>query len=371
MKSYLTKVLLLFCMCCLMGQVGNAQEAIGDTTIYKVVEQAPRFPGCEELEGDDKEKKKCADKQMLAFIYQNIVYPIVARENGNEGNVVVKFVVEKDGSVSNPEIMRNVEGGCGEEAIRVINLMNTVGVVWKPGISKGDTVRSEFIVPIKFKLEEAPDYTFVDGDSVYINFDTPVEFIGGNKAFSTFLDENLSYPAIGNDSCMIGVMDMEALVQPDNVVKVHNIIDYNGLGIDFQFEAINILTTSMGKWKPAELNGRKVPAVFPVRMIFKPEVGACQQALDNFEKAEKLVAEGAALVEQENNEEGIAKISEAIELFPKNADYLYTRGMIYMNDNVMDKACEDLTRAKETLLVTWFDNLIPIICAQAKLKTTE
>jgi tetratricopeptide (TPR) repeat protein len=249
--------------------------------------------------------------------------------------------------------------------------MNEIGAVWKPGVHKGDTVRTEFILPIKFKLEEAPDYTFVEGDSVYTNFDQAVEYIGGNEAFAKYISDNLKYPEFGNDSCMIGVMDMEALIQPNTVVKVHNIIDYNNLGIDFQFEAISLLTSSMGNWKPAVLQGRDVPSTFPVRLVFKPEAEACNQTISNFDKAELLMAEATVLIEQEKKEEGLAKMGEAIELFPKNAYYLYTRGMIYMNDNKMAEACEDLTRAKETLLTSWFDNLVPIICAQAAVKTTE
>ena len=72
-----------------------------DTTIYQVVEEMPRFAGCEDLEGTIKEKKACADKKMREFVYKNLKYPAIARENGLEGKIVASFIIEKDGSVSN------------------------------------------------------------------------------------------------------------------------------------------------------------------------------------------------------------------------------------------------------------------------------
>ncbi|MEL6926906.1 MAG: hypothetical protein AAFO94_22900, partial [Bacteroidota bacterium] len=107
------------------------------------------------------------------------------------------------------------------------------------------------------------------------------------------------------------------------------------------------------------------------RLVFKSKGDACQQLNADFEKAEQLMLEGIALVEEEKKEEGLAKMTEAVELFPGNSDYRYTRGMVYFNDNEMNKACDDLRSAKATLGTTWFDNLIPIICAQATEETTD
>ena len=74
----------------------------------------PRFPGCENEPGDDQAKKACADKKMLEFIYKNIKYPAIARENGVEGTCVVRFVVDSDGSISSPEVVRDIGAGCGD-----------------------------------------------------------------------------------------------------------------------------------------------------------------------------------------------------------------------------------------------------------------
>lgn len=120
--------------------------------IFKVVEEMPRFPGCENLATTD-ERKACADKKMLQFIYDNIQYPAIARENGIEGTVVVRFVVETDGSIKHTEVVRDIGGRCGEEALRVVTLMNNMPQKWTPGRQRGKPVRVWFNLPVKFILE--------------------------------------------------------------------------------------------------------------------------------------------------------------------------------------------------------------------------
>lgn len=121
--------------------------------IFKVVEQMPRFPGCEDKGGSDKEKKQCADKKMLEFIYKNIKYPAIARENGVEGTCVIQFVVEKSGEVKDAKVVRDIGAQCGAEALRVVELMNTKGIKWTPGKQRGRAVRVQFNLPVKFRLE--------------------------------------------------------------------------------------------------------------------------------------------------------------------------------------------------------------------------
>jgi protein TonB len=120
--------------------------------IFKVVEEMPRFPGCEDLATTD-ERKACADKKMLQFIYDNIQYPSIARENGIEGTVVVRFVVEADGAIKHAEVVRDIGGRCGEEAMRVVSLMNAMPQKWTPGRQRGKPVRVWFNLPVKFILE--------------------------------------------------------------------------------------------------------------------------------------------------------------------------------------------------------------------------
>ena len=120
--------------------------------IFKVVEQMPRFPGCEDMEDSNKAKKNCANKKLTRFIGSNISYPVEARKNSVQGVCVVTFIIEKDGTVSNAKLVRNIGGGCGEESLRVVNEMNKRGMVWTPGKQRGRPVRTQYNLPIKFNL---------------------------------------------------------------------------------------------------------------------------------------------------------------------------------------------------------------------------
>lgn len=119
--------------------------------VLKVAEEAPRFPGCED-QGSIEAKKKCADIKMLEYLYKNIRYPAEAKEKGVQGRVVVSFVVEKDGSISNVKVVRDIGAGCGEESIRVVNSMDELAGKWIPGKMKGNPVRVQFNLPVSFRL---------------------------------------------------------------------------------------------------------------------------------------------------------------------------------------------------------------------------
>ncbi len=121
--------------------------------IFKVVEEMPRFPGCEDMTASVEEKRMCSNKKMLEFIYENIRYPAVARDNGIEGTVVVSFVVDREGNIQDAQVVRDIGGGCGAEALRVVNMMNGLPQRWIPGKQRGRPVKVLFNLPVKFKLE--------------------------------------------------------------------------------------------------------------------------------------------------------------------------------------------------------------------------
>ena len=116
--------------------------------IFVAVEDMPRFPGCEN-ESSKAEKEQCAQSEMLQFIYKNIKYPPIARENGVEGTCVVRFVVEPNGEITNVELVRDIGAQCGQEALRVVKMMPE----WIPGRQQGRKVRVQFNLPVKFKLQ--------------------------------------------------------------------------------------------------------------------------------------------------------------------------------------------------------------------------
>lgn len=122
-----------------------------EETIFISVEEMPRFPGCEDV-ADKSERKICAQKRMLEYIYKEIEYPAIARETGIEGTVVIRFYVDEQGNVKSPEILKEIGGGCAKEALRVVKKMSDLPDRWTPGKQRGRAVKVYFNLPVKYKL---------------------------------------------------------------------------------------------------------------------------------------------------------------------------------------------------------------------------
>ncbi len=133
----------------LMGQGSILSNSEKENEVFKIVHEMPRFPGCEDME-TDAEKKSCADGKMLDYIYTNLVYPTEAIEKKVVGTVVLQFMIETDGSISEIKIGREIGYGCGQAAIDVIDSMNTLGKAWRPKHQRGKPVRVLYTLPIKF-----------------------------------------------------------------------------------------------------------------------------------------------------------------------------------------------------------------------------
>jgi len=118
-------------------------------TISLGIERMPRFPGCEDFEGTEKKKKRCADKKMLSHIYQNIRYPKKARRQEIEGVAIVRFHIDKDGTVQDVKVLRGLSNAISEECLDVITKMPR----WTPGLQRGQPVKVQFNLPITFKLK--------------------------------------------------------------------------------------------------------------------------------------------------------------------------------------------------------------------------
>ncbi len=118
--------------------------------IHRIVDKMPRFPGCEESGYPPALKNACAQDKLIAFITKNLTYPDEARAAGNEGMVLVSFVVNEHGNILRPEVKRDIGGGCGMEALRVVGLMPK----WIPGVHENQPVSVRFNLPINFKMGE-------------------------------------------------------------------------------------------------------------------------------------------------------------------------------------------------------------------------
>ncbi|MCB0705777.1 MAG: energy transducer TonB [Saprospiraceae bacterium] len=336
--------------------------AQADTTIYQTADQFPRFPGCEELDTTLAVRQQCAEQALLAFIYQNVQYPLEARLEGIEGTVVVSFVVEQDGTISDWKILRDIGGGCGAEAIRVVSAMNEVGVRWVPGKIKDTPVRLRFNLPIRFRLEEPLPYSMLGRDSVYTVLDQEAIFISETDSISSWLEKMMKIPKGYQDSCRIGDMELSLLVGPNGNVKVYDVSDYNNLGFDFQFELISAANQTSGMWKPAIYQGRPVSSLVNVGVLIEPVGAACLDVIQSYELAKQLSEEGLQLYNEGEIETGILKMSEAVDLFPDHANFRYVRGQAYLNENMYEEACIDLKHVQKILPLSVANEIVDLIC---------
>ena len=107
-----------------------------EEVVFVVVESMPEFPG--------------GQQALFKYLSENVKYPVIAQENGIQGRVICQFVVNKDGSIVDVEVVRS--GGdppLDKEAVRVIKSMPK----WKPGKQRGKAVRVKYTVPVNFKLQ--------------------------------------------------------------------------------------------------------------------------------------------------------------------------------------------------------------------------
>ncbi len=342
------------------------QENSQGEKIYSVVEEMPRFPGCEVGIMTTEERYECAEKSMLNFIYSNIVYPDSARVHGTEGRVVLQFVVTKNGQVTDPTILKDIGDGCGDEALRVLKLMREQNVIWKPGLKDGQPVSVKYTLPIKFKIQEytpPPPFTILNGDSIYLELETGIEFQGGEKALKIFLATETMYPDSGLDSCLMGSMKSDLIIKKDGSVQLLESVDYSNLGTDFLFEVIKLIPKTDGKWTPATYEGKPVTSVYPIRIEFRPTSEGCQTAVDQYEATLVEVEKALALHDEEKSEEAIAMMNKAIEIAPTNTEWLYFRGVMNLNLKNNDLACEDFQRIRNILTYPWYEKWIDVICA--------
>ncbi|MCD7848663.1 energy transducer TonB [uncultured Parabacteroides sp.] len=111
------------------------EEEESSQQIFTVVETMPEFPG--------------GQMALLQFLSKSIKYPVIAQENGIQGRVSCSFVVNKDGSIVDAEVIRGVDPSLDKEALRVINSMPK----WSPGKQRGKPVRVKYTVPVTFRLQ--------------------------------------------------------------------------------------------------------------------------------------------------------------------------------------------------------------------------
>ncbi len=115
--------------------IGTGVIEEDENVVFQVVETMPSFPG--------------GDAALFKFLNDNIKYPVIAQENGIQGRVICQFVVNRDGSIVDVEVVRSVDPSLDKEAIRVIKAMPN----WAPGKQRGKSVRVKYTLPVNFRLQ--------------------------------------------------------------------------------------------------------------------------------------------------------------------------------------------------------------------------
>lgn len=259
----------------------------GGEEVFKNVEEMPRFPGCEDMAAA--ERNQCAQTKLMEFIFNNIKYPAEAKEKGIEGTVYVKFIVEKDGTIADAEIARNVEGGCGEEVLRLVYTMPK----WVPGKKDGKAVRTEFALPVKFKL----DASAKNGKALNINDldEAPVmlgcESLTGeerqkcsNEKLFQAVYANVKYPTEAKTKGVEGMVVVKFIIEKDGSVTKPEIVKSVGSGCD---EEVLRVVGQMPKWSPGKKGGQPVAVQFNLPVKFKLDEGEKTNLPNADSKADK------------------------------------------------------------------------------------
>ncbi|MBK8056105.1 MAG: TonB family protein [Saprospiraceae bacterium] len=252
-------------------------KPISNGEIFKVVDQMPRFPGCED-QPVEHERDDCAKTKMLEYIYQNLKYPQEARKNQVEGQVVLQFVVRDDGSLGNIKIARDIGAGCGEAAAHVIESMNDKSLRWIPGVQNGQNVDVLYTLPVKFKLEgnkrssNQESKPIVDYFTNNVNWKECAELdnIFGRmkcsiKKTNDFIKLHLNYPSEARKNNIEGSCKIRAYYNEKGILTKAEIMEDIGHGCGE--EALRVVKL-MPEMSPAQKDGKPVNGSLPILINF-------------------------------------------------------------------------------------------------------
>ena len=146
-----------------MGNIVTNAQVEESEVVFEVVNEAPQFPEVtftvtkyrtiQTEQGIQSEPytetiSAGGTKGLNLYLREHIHYPSIAQENGIEGKVIVQFVIERDGSITQVNVTRGVDPSLDREAVRVVKSMPK----WTPGKQNGQAVRVKFTLPVNFKL---------------------------------------------------------------------------------------------------------------------------------------------------------------------------------------------------------------------------
>ncbi|MEM0992295.1 MAG: TonB family protein [Bacteroidota bacterium] len=265
------------------GQLGtlplDENEQQQNEKIFKEVEQMPRFPSeaCEAMEQEEA-RENCAQTAFIKYLYTNIQYPADALKARVQGIVVVQFIVQKDGQLSDFKIARNIGGGCGAEALRIMKKMNSDSIRWIAGVENGKKVAVQYTVPVKFKLTEEAGEVFrvVEQMPRFPSEDCEALETADEKhqcsqaALLEYLFKNVKYPKIAKDASVEGTCVVQFTVEKDGSLSDIEVVRDVGTGLgDETRRVVEQMNIDNIKWIAGVQRGRKVRVRFTLPIKFK------------------------------------------------------------------------------------------------------
>lgn len=218
-----------------------------DNNVYTDVDKKPEFPG--------------GYPALYKFIADHLKYPELAKMKRIQGKVFVRFIVGKNGSVENPEVVKSDDPALNSEAIRVVKSLPR----WIPGSHKGRNVRVSNTIPVNFKLDEQPIVNEMpktpgdDDNEIFYLVERMPEFPGGDLEMRKFIEENIKYPEEAKAKSIYGKVFVQFVINKEG--DVVNIKIARGIDPLLDAEAIRVIK-NMPKWKPGtqskKVNGETV-----------------------------------------------------------------------------------------------------------------
>lgn len=226
--------------------------------VFQVVEEQPMFPG--------------GMGEMMKFLQQNVKYPKEAQDQGKQGRVIVQFVVNKDGSISNDTIVRSVDPLLDAEALRVVRSMPN----WTPGKQKGEAVRVRFTLPVTFRLDGGTESKSAEvkqvakvptqGDEIFNVVEQMPEYPGGMEELMKFLQRNVKYPKEAQEQGKQGRVVVQFVVNKDGSITDAKIVK----SVDPQLDAEALrVVNAMPNWTPGKQRGKEVRTYFTIPVTFR------------------------------------------------------------------------------------------------------
>ena len=208
---------------------------------------------------------------MMKFLFDNIKYPTIAQEKGVQGRVICNFVVEKDGSISDIQVVRGVDPSLDKEAVRVIEAMPK----WTSGKQNGEVVRVRFTLPVIFRLAKGspspppPIPASVKESKSNETFDVvdkQPEYAGGQSVMMKFLSDNIKYPVSAQENGVQGRVICNFVVEKDGSITDVNVV--KGVNDDLDKESLRVIKL-MPKWKPGIHKGEIVRTRFTLPVVYR------------------------------------------------------------------------------------------------------